>query len=265
MKNRVVRVTVLSIFTMLLLPFLASHTLKTYAAADIPYVYDNADLLSEDQEKDIEDMCYTYGETNNTNIFILTTQSTNGITRKRYIEKFYDEFISKYKKYKGNAAIMLIEMDPTNRGFQIQGYGDQEYSTQYYLTNSRIKSAIKDIKPLLTSGEYHTAMKEFIYQVDYYVGLKSIFHQIWFQLLIAMAIGGISVAIMAYSSGGRVTVGDATYLDQNNSRILAKRDDYIRTTYTRVQKPKNNDNSGGGNSSGTSPGGSSHSGGDSSF
>jgi uncharacterized protein len=248
-----------------LIPFLTSHNFKTYAASSTQYVYDNADLLNEDEEKDIQDMCYTYGESNNTHIFILTVQSTNGLTRKLYIEKFYDQFVSKLKKYNGNAAIMLIEMDSAHRGFQIQGYGDEEYSAQYYLTNSRIQSVIKEIKPLLTIGDYHAAMKEYIHQVDHYVGLKSIYHQIWFQLLIAMAIGGISVAIMAYNSGGRVTVGDATYLDQSNSRILAKRDDYIRTTYTRVQKPKNNDNNSGGSSSGTSPGGNSHSGGDSSF
>jgi uncharacterized protein len=77
-----------------------------------------------------------------------------------------------------------------------------------------------------------------------------------------MVIGAIAVGIMAYGSGGRVTVNNRTYMDGKNSKVVASRDDYIRTVTTRVRRPSNNN--GGGRSSGgggISSGGSSHSGG----
>jgi len=67
---------------------------------------------------------------------------------------------------------------------------------------------------------------------------------------------------MAYGSGGRVTVNNRTYLDNQHSNLINRRDDYIRTVTTRARKPSNNNgdgrSSGGG---GISLDGYSHSGG----
>jgi uncharacterized protein len=103
---------------------------------------------------------------------------------------------------------------------------------------------------------------------DYY-GEKddNIFYNTFFQLAIAVIIGAVAVGIMAAGSGGRVTVSNRTYLDEEHSGIVATRDDYIRTTTTRVKKPTDNNNGGGRSSGGggISSGGHSHSGGGRSF
>ncbi len=108
----------------------------------------------------------------------------------------------------------------------------------------------------------------------------SIFYNTTFQIVLALIIGAIAVGTMAANSGGRVTVHNRTYLDERHSGIVAKRDDFIRTTTTRVKRPTDNDNNGrsggggirsfggGGRSSGgggVSSGGHSHSGGGRSF
>ncbi|BCN29624.1 TPM domain-containing protein [Anaeromicropila herbilytica] len=238
---------------------------KSIAASTLQKVYDNASLLTDEERQDLEKMCDTYGDSNNTDIIIITEDSIGNQTTKLYLEKFYDQNIKKASAYDGNCALLLITMDESNRGFQIQGYGDNPNSTQYYLDGERIDHIISKVKPLLSNGKYYDAMKQYINMVDDYVGMKyqHIYNQLWFQLLVSLGIGTIAVSIMIFNSGGKVTVNSGTYLDQNHSKILDQRDDYIRTTITRTEKPKNNDN--GGDSSGTSPGGSSHSGGGSSF
>lgn len=108
------------------------------------------------------------------------------------------------------------------------------------------------------SSDY--AQKQFVENIVYNTG---------FQLLAAVIIGVIVVAIMASRSGGSVTTNNRTYLNEGNSGITARRDDYIRTSVTKVKRPEPNTNhnsnsnrgfrsSGGG---GVSSGGRSHSGG----
>lgn len=287
--------------SMLLLLFVLplSHSIKSYAASDIQKVYDNASLLTDEESSELEDLCNEYGDEVGTDIFIITTDTLDGQTRKEYIDDFYDNNVYSTSIYEGNAAFLLINMEEDNRGFEIRGYGDNSDSPQFYLSNDRINSMISDIKPLLHDGNYYDAMTEYINQVYNYAQIgpddsannnssdynsdnydsnsyddayynnsteESIFQELWFQILISLGIGAISVGIMAYNSGGRVSVDEDTYIDHNHSKILAKSDDYIRTSITRTRKPQNNDNnSGGGSSGGSSSGGHSSSGGGSSF
>jgi uncharacterized protein len=87
---------------------------------------------------------------------------------------------------------------------------------------------------------------------------------LWFQLLVSLTIGGIVVGVMAFNSGGRMTTVSNTYMDQNHSGLIGRRDDYLRTTVTKVRKPTNNNQGNGGFNAGgfrggTSSGGHSHS------
>lgn len=67
-----------------------------------------------------------------------------------------------------------------------------------------------------------------------------------------------------------MTAGSANYIEQNNSGLIGRRDDYVRTQVTRVRKPQNNSNNGGGFNAGgfrggVSGGGRSHSSGGGKF
>ena len=90
------------------------------------------------------------------------------------------------------------------------------------------------------------------------------FTNIWFQLILSLSIGGITVAIMAYNAGGKMTAGGNNYIDMQNSGLVGRRDDYLRTRITRVRKPTQNNSGGGGFNAGgfrggVSSGGRSHS------
>ncbi|MNE72309.1 hypothetical protein D3C80_1682370 [compost metagenome] len=93
------------------------------------------------------------------------------------------------------------------------------------------------------------------------VNPDNILFNIWFQLGGALAIGGIVVGMMAYRSGGRVTVNRRTYEDASTSGIVDHQDRYIRTTVTKTKIEKSSGGgSGGGGGGGVTSGGHSHSG-----
>ena len=257
------------------------------------YVYDEEQLLTEEEMIKLENLCKTKGEEAKVSILLLTKPLSSYEAEKTYMEEVFDTLYDA-GTILADTAMLLINMEI--RDVYIQGYGQCEF----YLNNDRIEYILDDIIPYLSDGDYYDAMELFIEEVVYYMGesqgvdfdyeygedygeswdgpsnyypdseamspsmkLKQI---PWIILiLISFAIGGIAVAIMASSSGGKMTVNSHSYFDEANSRLTVKRDDYVRTNVTKRRKPQETTRSGGsGRSSGgggISTGGHSHSGG----
>lgn len=286
------RITVYLLSVLVLLIALCSTTITFVRAEnDKALVHDNASLLDSDEIDSLEASALSISETHNTSIYILTDSDSQGLSRKTYMENFADS------EQVTNSILIFINMDPKNRGVEIQGYGEDEYR----ISNPRIESILDEVTPYLSDGEYYKALTTYLEEVNYYLEVEpdrqsnsadsidpnysdsdkyyrkevrkktiddSPFSNLFVQIIISVGIGGITLAIMAYNSGGKVTVNDRTYLDSNNSRVVAHRDQYIRTTTTRVRKPKESSGggrSGGGGGGGVSSGGRSHSGGGRSF
>lgn len=291
-------------FLFLLLFTLISAFGKTAvsAAPEDRKIFDYYELFSEKEVEKLEEVSKKYSEEGKVDIVVITTDDLLGKSRLKYLEDFYDEYKFGYEKEFGTAVLLLLNMDPDDRGIEIQGYGDAEH----YIHNDRIEHILDDVVLLLQDEKYYKAMETYMKQAAYYMkeekgvntspvvgekgsgnyygeasidGLSNYYEEkeenllnnILVQLGISVVIGAVAVGIMAYHSSGRVTVTSRTYLDEQNSRVLASRDDYIRTTTTRVRKPSNdNNNSGGGGirssgGGGVSSGGHSHSGGGRSF
>lgn len=264
-------------------------------------VFDNADYFTSSELDDLEEICETYGEKGKVDIVILIEDGLGGKSPTLFMENFYDNHQYGYDKAQGDTVILLLNLEENNRSVNIHGYGNAEY----YINNDRIEHMIDDIYSDLQNGEYYDALKLFAKESAYYMneekgvstspatGSKgsgynygessyngpsnyygekedNILYNTWVQLVGALVVGGITIAIMIGNSGGRVTTNSHTYLDEHNSGLIAHRDDYIRTTTTRVRKPQNNNNGGGGGGrssggGGISSGGHSHSGGGRSF
>ncbi len=283
------------LFALYLVLTLSLPTLTSYASHTQSKVYDYAGLFTKEEVEMLEEISRGKGKEGQVDIVIITSYGIDGKTRKGYLEDFYDDYAFGYDEEYGTAALILLNMDPNDRGVEIQGYGMAEF----YLHNDRIEHILDDIVPLLSDGAYFLAMEEFSSQVAYYMneekgvntnpvygdetsgyyygegaydgqsdyyGETSFFDSIPFRIIISLVMGGVAVGIMAYHSSGKVTTSNRTYLDQNNSRLVAHHDHYIRTKTNRVRKPKQSSNtgrsSGGG---GISSGGRSHSGGGRSF
>lgn len=267
--------------------FLCISAPKVAFASEVTHVTDDAAIFTDTEKADLEEECKQFYENNNVDVVILTTNRID-VTRKQYIEDYYDSM----DIVLSDAVILLINMDPNDRGVELQGYGDCEFT----LSDDRVEAVLDVIVPYLSDGAYYDSMTVFLQEVDYYVNLDPTttyqhteqdnqnYNEDYYadsqsadsgssfatkslrNLGIAVVIAVVIVFIMAYNSGGRMTAGQGVYLDASHSRILGQYDHYIRTTTTRVPKPKPQNNSGGGfGGGGVSSGGHSHSGGGRSF
>lgn len=240
-------------FILILLPF----SIKAHAADQ--KIYDNAGLLNDAQIQRLEKMANEYGAKRNTDFIILTKKDADGIDIEKYMGDFYDETAPGYDQPHGNTVILAIDMH--ERDVFLAGFKKAEK----YLDSNRLDSIRGKITPDLSSGNYEHAFETFIKTSYKYMGFRpgvdpdSFFFNIWFQIICSLGLAGIIVGIMAYNSGGRITINSSTYEDQNKSRVLDKSDVYIRTTTTKRRKPTNNSSGGGGSGGGITGGGHSYS------
>lgn len=229
-------------------------------------IYDEANLLNEQEKSELNALANEYGAERQTDFVILTTNNTENQDVQLLTEDFYDEHALGYDKAHGNAVILTLDM--YNRDVYLAGFSKAEDD----LDSGRLDKIRNKITPDLTEGNYRLAFEKYINLSYKYMGYMpgvnpdNILFNIWFQLIASVAIGGVVVGIMTYRSGGRVTVNRATYEDSSTSSVIDRQDRYIRTTVTKRKIEKNNNNGGGGGGGGgTSRGGHSHSGSRGSF
>jgi len=256
----------------MLITFLFVNVSVTKATAveedTILHIYDNADLLSTNEIDGLEKMCKDYGNEAGIDIVILTHNDSKAKDAEVYIEDFYDT-----KLYGNHTDSVILLVDMYNRDVCIESYGLAET----YIHSNRGDVIIEEITPDLSGKQYYSAFESYIKQSAAYMkddanlnydhdyiysedptvtnNSESLLVNPIFQLLLSLVIGGIVVGIMAYHSTGTMETGGSTYLDNNNSALIGKRDDYIRTQVTRVRKPTNNTTGGGGFNAGGFKGG----------
>lgn len=243
----------LSIFFMLLFLFIGESSIS----ADVQRIYDDANLLTDEEVADLEEKAAVYYDEWETDFIILTTNDADGKDIKQYMGDFTDELAEKFNRTEDN--MVVLTMDMKSRDVTVNGFGLGEK----YVDNKRSESIRNKITPDLSNENYYDAFILFFESSHEYLGITpgmnpdSIFFNTYIQLAIAVVLAGVIVFFMAYNSGGRVTVSGKTYMDQENSRVISKSDRYIRKTVTRTKKPSNNNSGGGG---GITGGGRSYSG-----
>lgn len=236
------------------------------ASEKVDRVYDYTNSLSDEQEQELEDLVEKYYNKSNYNFLIVITDtlseysydsSGNSDTDcELYSVAFYESFQETYEQKYPNCAILAIDIK--NRYAYVSGFG--ELKTQ--LDDNRCDLVFKKITPQLKRDKWFAACKKYVHQAYNYSKFKegidpgNIFYNTFLQLGIALVIGGVVIAVLIINSGGKMTVSAMTYLDENNSRVVAQHDHYVRTSTHRTKRSSSS--SSGGSSSGG--GGSSHSG-----
>lgn len=223
------------------------------------FIYDYAELLTDEEEAELQTLAMELGEERDTSFMIITANGTEEKDIIPYVEDFYDEEAPGYDQPHGNTAILTIDMEV--RDVYLAGFKKAET----YLDDGRMDLIRNKITPDLSEGEYFQAFSTFIHTAHKYMGYKpgvnpeNILFKWWFQIAASIAVAGVIVVLMAYRSGGRVTVNAGTYMNSNQSKVLSKYDKYVSETVTKRKKPSSNTKSGGGGG-GISSGGHSHSG-----
>lgn len=245
--------------TAVIFTFLLSFMLCSPAAFALEQkVHDRAGLLTESERAALETLAAKSGSKWDTDFVIVTTSDTGGRTAEKYMADFYDEKIDEQQLDKWNATVLAIDIGTRNL------YLGSFFKAKVYMDDARINTILDEITPKISRGQYYEAFEQYIRMADQYMSGQpaNILMQWWLQLVVALGIGALVVGAMAYNSGGRVTVNNRTYMDSQHSKVLRQKDHYIRTTVTKVRKPKS---SGGGGGGGRTGGGRSYSGGGRSF
>lgn len=265
-------------FLAILFTFLFSF--QVYAAPT-QYIYDYAGLLTEIEKESLENLAAELSAERGIAFIILTTNDTGGQYIEEYMSDFVDHNAVGYEAESGSTAIIALDM--MNRDVYLAGFGEAEM----YLDFERLDIIRDQLTPALSDGNYEQAFQQFIEQAHYYSEYKpdgnqynydsgyypgsnlnnydneynsgvnpdNLLFKFWFQLLVSVGIAAIVVGIMVANRGGRITVGNNTYIDSDNSGVTNARDTYITTHITKVKKPSNNNKGGGGGFGGGVSGG----------
>ena len=225
------------------------------AAQEGRYVYDQADLLENDQALEEE-------------IQALRSQ-------RQYADDFYDYNNFGYDEPRGDGVLMLIDMD--HREVYISTCG----KAIWYFTDERIDLALDAIAPKLTDGEYDEACETFLSLTEefmthaadeplsYGFRLKLMLREHWFMtLVIAAVLTAMTLGALARNKA-MDKVSASVYLSPKDGfQIDQKVDQYLNEFTTHRRIPRNEGRSGGGgggSSTHSSSSGTSHGGGGRSF
>jgi uncharacterized protein len=230
-----------------LICFLVFLTLLETAHADVQRVYDEAELLTTEEIQALEEEAAAHFEEWDTDFIILTAQDTEGQTIQEYMGETSDRLAEEFSRAEDNMVVLTLILTPDHREAAVNGFGRGEE----YMDDARADAILDHIIPDLADGNYYQAFSLFYEKADDYLAVRpgvnpdSIFLNTFFQLAVSIILAGVIVFALVYRSGGRNTVSAGTYLDRNQTRVIRKRDRYLRKTVTRRKRPSSNNKSGG--------------------
>ena len=129
---------------------------------ELPRVVDNADLLTDAQEKSLSDKIDNITEKHDFDVVILTEESIDGYSPMSYADDYYD-----YEGYgadsAGDGVLFLINMEERDWWISTKGYGITVF-TDYGIDK------IGDIMvPDLSDGNYYNAFETFLSTTEEYI------------------------------------------------------------------------------------------------
>ena len=229
-KIRIIVFTVI-VFALLSLPALAQS------------VYDGAGLFTQTQTNRLEAKAEEILDDHNFNVVIVTTDSLDGKSPKKYADDFYDYTAN----LKGTDGILfLVSMEDRDWYISTSGNGKKAIS------NARIDDIADDCVPYLSSGDYGRAFWEFLELTNMYVfrwknGITNdtpIMTYIAIALVIAAVAALITVLILkAQLTSVKYQHGAGRYLKADSVNITGRRERFLYRNVIVTDRPKSNGSS----------------------
>lgn len=227
-------------------------------------LFDNADILTDEQENLLKQYMKKVSEEKKTDIIIVTTNNTEGMGPKEYADTFYDAHDFGYEDYMGTGLLYLIDLDTTVTGSREIWVTTTKEAMDYF-NEKRLNKSLDNIIEVLTKDtanlDYYGSCNEFIKSIEKYMNVPTFNLPWYFKIGISLVVTIIIVSILIYNSKGKKTITTTTYLkrDSYSKNLVKDTFMYKNVTSRKIEKSS----SSGGSSS--SSGGSSHGGGGRSF
>lgn len=230
-------------------------------------VYDQADLLSAEEEEALETLAEDYSTEWQMNFLIVTTEDTEGKTAEDYADDFYDLHFPENTQEDG--VLYLIDMEHREIYLSTSGIAIR------YLTDQRIDTLLDDAYGYVSEGDYFGTFESFLegtvsylkkgipsdqYNYDTETGeidpYKLKYQITPMECLIAL-IAGLAAAggtMLFIKAKYQLKFEDFHYDAYTDSEVelTVREDRLINTMVTHRRIPRNDEHSGGGHSSGSS-------------
>ncbi|MGI6325573.1 MAG: TPM domain-containing protein [Saccharofermentanales bacterium] len=226
-------------------------------------VVDQADVLTWEQEQELEAAAAAIGSAYEIDCVIVTTNDTEGKSSMEYADDFFD--YNGYGVGENNDGVLLL-LDFQNRMFWISTTG----KAIDVLTDQRIEKILDAVEPGMVDGDYYSAAQAFLNKTDSFFKGNTL--TLVEGILGFLASGGAGVGVIG--SVRRRYKGKShrpTFAYKQNSLVDmgVSVDDLIKSYTTSRTIPQSSSSSGGGGGGGssthTSSSGSTHGGGGRSF
>lgn len=125
---------------------------------DLPRLVDNADLLTDEEERLLSQELYAARKKLMFDLVIVTVNTTDGKTMNEFADDYYGKGYGCSEKH--NGALLLVNMD--GREWRIRSSRGGVPS----LSEDNLETLGEIIKPYLSEGEYYKAFSEFISRCD---------------------------------------------------------------------------------------------------
>ena len=213
------------------------------------FIVDEAGILTDQEVKKLEEQAGKDGKKRDISFYILTTDGEDGIDIEQYMTSFVDE----QAKEKN---IILLGIDMKESDVMIMGFDKGKER----LDNERASQVREKITPYLSEGEFYQAFELFIKTSEDYLRFRPgvnpdsfLFKTTW-QLLFALALGGVITLISVSNVGPKDTTSARIYQNDKQTKILRRKDRFIRRTVSKQYSPRNKNQGGRGGGGGFSSG-----------
>lgn len=124
--------------------FLIVYYIAPILAAQIGTVYDDANILTEEEIAELDGRLSAFMEESGWNVFAVTTDHTGGKTARQYADDFFDGHSAEQE----DGAALLIDLD--NREITISTCG----AATRYMTDQRIERTLAQAYDYVSDGAY---------------------------------------------------------------------------------------------------------------
>lgn len=212
------------------------------------HVNDYADILEDDEEKELTKTIKEYIEKYDLDIAVTTTNTSYFMTTKQFANKFYDQNNMGIGEDR-NGILLVIDMQ--NREFYILTNG----FVHQLINDSRIELVLDKMEPSMRDGDYKSAINSFLKEINkYYKYHKYGPPYLWIGAFIVAVI--MACVALSHEKKKLKLITDA--LNANNyfvDKEIENKIDKHTNTRTRVIHHPRSSSGGGGFSGGGSRGG----------
>ena len=239
-----------------------SVSIPAFAAGSAPRLIDNADCLTDSEEKNVLSLLDEISTRQQMDLVIVTVPSLGGKTSEAYADDFYD-----YNGYSKDGILLLVAVESRDWAISTSGYGIKA------LTDYGLKHISKLMVPHLSKGDYEKAFTTFANTCDRFIGLakdgkpydvpkKEIDQRVWVGILTLGMLGAWKVTRGMKKKLLSVAEQSASdYVLQGSINVTHRgKEIFLHKVVTHVSKSEGKSGDSGGSTTHTSSSGETHGG-----